>query len=284
MRVLITGAGMLGCALAQEATVRGHAFTLFSRQQLDVTNARQAAYLLQEHQPELVFHTAALTKVNYCEEQPDEAQLVNAKGTANITAAAAALGARLIYFSTDYLFDGSGSRPITEDAAPAPRNAYGESKLAGEGLVAGYEYGHIVRTSGIFGRRTDGTERNFFRAIFEKLTQSYEPIEVVDDQFTCVTYAPHLAAMVLSLLPDLPRIVHLTSAEENSWHGWARELAQAAGFDPARIVPVPTDTGSPVRRPRYSVLESRYPRVNELIGQHPATNGIADYVRLLQQG
>ena len=82
----------------------------------------------------------------------------------------------------------------------------------------------------------------------------------MDDQFTCVTYAPQLAEMVLELLPDLPRIVHLTSAGADSWYGWARQLALSAGFDPARIVPVPTDPGSPVRRPAYSVLGSRYER------------------------
>jgi dTDP-4-dehydrorhamnose reductase len=106
---------------------------------------------------------------------------------------------------------------------------------------------------------------------------------VVADQFTCVTYAPHLAEMLLRLIPDdLPKILHLTSAGSNSWYGWARELALAAGFDPARIVPVPTDSGSPVRRPRFSVLGSRYEKINTLIGQYPATKGIADYVLLLK--
>jgi dTDP-4-dehydrorhamnose reductase len=88
--------------------------------------------------------------------------------------------------------------------------------------------------------------------------------------------------MVLELLPALPRITHLTSAGWNSWHGWAVELAVAAGFDPARIVPVPTDPGSPVRRPAFSVLGSRYERVNKLIGQFPAATGIAEYVALLR--
>jgi dTDP-4-dehydrorhamnose reductase len=276
---------MLGSALADEATARGHAVTLLSRQELDVTHARQAAYSLREHQPELVFHTAALTKVNYCEEHPEEAQHVNVQGTAHVTAAAAELGARLVYFSTDYVFDGSGSEPILEDAAPAPLNAYGESKLAGERHVADYEYGHIVRTSGVFGRRHDGAERNFFRAVFDRLAQTDGAIEVVDDQRTCVSFAPHLAAMLLGLVEaGLPRLLHLTSAGENSWHGWARELAQAAGFDPARFLPVPTDASSPVRRPHCSVLGSRHPVVQALISQHPATQGIAEYVRLLKQG
>jgi dTDP-4-dehydrorhamnose reductase len=258
---------------------------LLSRLELDITNPEQVSYLVGRYNPEILFHTAALTKVNYCEEHSEEAMLINKRGTANVAAAAQAAQAKLIYFSTDYVFQGSGEVPIEEGEAPVPLNVYGASKLAGEQSVAGYGQGHIVRTSGVFGQRTDGTERNFFRAILEKLTQSDDTIEVVDDQFTCITYAPHLASMLLELLPDrLPKLVHMTSRGADSWYGWARQVAAAAGLDPVRIVPVPTDASSPVQRPRYSVLGSRYAEVAKLIGQHPATSGIADYVRLLEQG
>jgi dTDP-4-dehydrorhamnose reductase len=194
----------------------------------------------------------------------------------------AMLDAEVIYFSTDYVFSGDAREPILEDAKPQPLNVYGKSKWCGELHAENYERFHTIRTSGVFGPRPDGTERNFFRAIFDKLHQTDGPIEVVDDQYTCVTYAPHLAAMVLELLPELPKIAHVTSAGADSWFGWARQLALAAGFDPARIVPVPTDPSSPVRRPAYSVLGSRHEHINRLIGQFPATKGIAEYVLLLK--
>jgi dTDP-4-dehydrorhamnose reductase len=278
MRVLVIGNGQLGSALAVEAARRKMKTTVWDREELDIGDPGQDAYLrFGDLSPDCILLTAALTKVNYCEENEAEAFRINCGGVLT----AMYEEARFVYFSTDYVFSGA-TEPITEDAKPKPLNVYGKSKWGGEMYVQDFEKGHIIRTSGVFGPRPDGSERNFFRAIFEKLSASDGPIEVVDDQFTCVTYAPHLAAMVLELLPNLPKIAHITSAGGNSWYGWAVELATAAGFDPARIVPVPTDPSSPVKRPAYSVLASRYEHINRLIGQFPATDGIAEYVRLLQ--
>ena len=282
MRVLVIGNGQLGSALAATAKALGDELMVTAGTGWDVSDPVQVELTVKGFAPRQIFHTAALTKVNYCEERPDLASLVNGRGTANVAAGAFAVGAELAYFSTDYVFDGTAKSVVTEGSETHPLNAYGASKLEGESHVLGYSGGRIVRTSGVFGPRLDGSERNFFRAIFEKLTQTDGSIEVVDDQFTCVTYAPHLAAMTLELLPDLPKIVHLTSAGADSWCGWARQLALVAGYDPGRIVPVPTDPSSPVRRPAYSVLGSQYERVNRIIGQYPARNGISEYVRLLK--
>jgi dTDP-4-dehydrorhamnose reductase len=280
VRILITGHGMLGSALEAASLRRGHEVTVHSTPD-DVTDA-DAVRSWMVWQPELVFHTAALTKVNYCEEHPHEAERVNGEGTRNVVEAAAEIGARLVYFSTDYVFPGGAAEPVVEGAAPKPLNAYGASKLSGEVHVAASELGHIVRISGVFGPRDNGQERNFFRAIYEKLTAGTGPIEVVDDQFTAVSYAPHLAEMLFSLLPELPKETHLTSAGQNSWYGWARELVRAAGAAESRIVPVPTDSGSPVVRPRYSVLGTRHLHVANIIRQYPAINGIAAYVQYLR--
>jgi dTDP-4-dehydrorhamnose reductase len=287
VRVLIIGNGQLGSALADQCSRLGLEHFVFSHSDLDISNAAAVLDKVQGVGPDLLFHTAALTKVNYCEEHPQEAHAVNSLPIGSLLTACRLVNARLVLFSTDYVFPGSsGRQPIFEDSKPEPLNAYGRSKWAAEMHVANTwvaeSKGHIIRTSGVFGPRPDGSERNFFRAIFDKLSSSDAPIEVVNDQFTCVTYAPHLAQMVLELLPELPRITHLTSAGSDSWYGWARQLAQIAGYDPARIVPVPSDPGSPVRRPAYSVLGSQYERVNRLIGQFPATKGIAEYVSLLR--
>lgn len=290
MKSLVIGYGQLGeslwNALARHAATQPGILEkpeYLARERVDVQDFSALFTEVNWFRPDMIFHTAALTKVNYCEEHPAEAFDVNGVGVANVVEAARSVNAQLVYFSTDYVFSGKAEGPILEDAAPEPLNVYGASKLAGEQPVADYDRGHIVRTSGVFGPRQDGSERNFFRAVYDKLSSSDDPLEVVDDQFTAVSYAPHLATMLFELLPaGLPPVVHLTSAGKHSWFGWARELALAGGFDPARIVPVPTDASSPVRRPRYSVLGSRFPAVNSIIGQYPGTKGIAAYVQLLQ--
>jgi dTDP-4-dehydrorhamnose reductase len=288
MRVLVIGNGQLGSALNVELQRLDISTTVLGHRELEIRSEGDGFlndYIWQavlDSRPEVIFHTAEITKVNYCEEHEEEAFTVNSLPLNDLVQVAEFIDCRLLYFSTDYVLAGSSGTPLTEEVAPRPLNVYGKSKWAGEMHVGHYAKAHTIRTSGVFGPRADGTERNFFRAIFDKLTQTAGPIEVVDDQFTCVTYAPHLAAMVLELLPELPRIAHLTSAGADSWYGWARQLALVAGFDPARIVPVPSDPGSPVRRPAYSVLGSRYEHINRLIGQFPATRGIADYVLQLQ--
>ncbi|MDQ3023208.1 MAG: NAD(P)-dependent oxidoreductase [bacterium] len=283
MKVLITGAGMLGSALAAEGAAHGHAVSLLTREQCDVTDSSAVEAVIAKADPELVFHTAALTRVNYCEEYPQEALRVNGSGTANVVRAAEALGARLVYFSTDYVFPGSSGEPILEGTPPRPLNAYGASKLAGEEHVASYALGHIVRISGVFGPRRNHTERNFFRAIFEKLAGGDGSVEVVDDQFTAVSHATDIAEMTYELLLiGLAQETHLISAGHNSWHGWAVEVARAAGAEESRILPVPTASGSPVERPKHSVLASGHQVVSEMISKHPATYGVSRYVSHLR--
>jgi dTDP-4-dehydrorhamnose reductase len=273
---------MLATALGAECARRGWPCNMPGRASLDVTDAAMVSTTFAAERPELVFHTAALTRVNHCEEHPDEAYAVNAQGTAHVTAAAAALNAQLVYFSTDYVFPGS-PEPLLEDSPTAPLNVYGASKLAGEAHVRGYALGHIVRLSGVFGPRAGGGERNFIRAILEQLDSGRETVEVVADQFTALSYAPHVAEMLgLLLEAGLPPVLHLSSGGSNSWYGWACEVARAAGADPQRVRPVPTPEGSPVRRPAVSVLGTKSEPAAALIRQNMATDGISTYFRALR--
>ena len=168
-----------------------------------------------------------------------------------------------------------------ESDPPAPLNAYGESKLAGERIVSGYERGHIVRTSGIFGASDPAQpSRNFFGAIARKLGEGAEAVRVVDDQVTAVTYAPHLAEMLFTLLEaGLPALVHLTSHGSDSWFGWAQLAAELTGHDPARLTPVSGSEYDPhTPRPAHSVLGSEVAGVPALVAQYPADAGIAAYL------
>jgi len=277
--MMITGSGMVASALVEAAGLHGWDALIYGHEWLDVTDAAAVRRLAIDVRPDMIVHTAALTKVNYCEENEAEAMRVNRDGTANVLAAAEDLGASLVYLSTDYVFDGTAEDGWLEGAAPAPLNAYGRSKLAGEELVRGYGGGIVVRTSGVFGPVPDGSERNFFKAIAEKLAAGDEAIPVVADQFTAVTYAPHLARMLLSLLPDPPaRLIHLTSRGADSWHGWAGRVAQVLGKDASRLTPAVTeDLPGQTVRPRQSVLTSKYPAVSKQVGLYPAQMGIEAY-------
>jgi len=281
---LILGTGMVGSALERLAPEHGWQAIALNHRDVEVTDPESVISAVREARPDVVFHAAALTRVNYCEEHPAEAMAVNATGTANVAAAAANAGARLVYFSTDYVFDGTKGSPYTEDDDPNPVNEYGWSKLAGEAHVLAHARGQVVRTSGVFGPRADRFERNFIRAIHHALKNGSGPIDVVDDQFTALTYAPHLAAMCYAMLEqDWPQIVHITSSGEGSWYDWATTVEQAGYTGPSRIKPVPLksrDTGTP--RPIYSVLQSKCAAVRQLASRFEAVPAIREYVGLLK--
>lgn len=258
--------------------MRGLDTYMLGRDQLDITDSRAVEDAVSRIKPHIVFHTAALTRVNLCEERPEEAWRVNVTGTANVCSAAAAAGSRLVYFSTDYVFDGRRSRPYLETDRPNPINEYGRSKLRGERCVEQMAGGHIVRTSGVFGPRLGGFERNFFRAIYEQLSQSSDPLYVIDSQVTAVTYAPYLARMLSALLDAgrLPPLLHLTCSGSASWFSWAVHMARALGRDPRRIVAVRRHADR-TPRPAYSVLGSKDEMASQLMLEYPAAEGIKTY-------
>ena len=285
-RILITGSGMVACALAHFAPRYGHTVFVLGHDQLDITDRNAVRSAFKEFHPDTVLHTAALTLVDYCEENPAEAVLVNQEGTQHVVGAAEQLMARLIYFSSDYVFDGTGDRPWLENEYPNPINVYGMSKCGGEQIARAYHRGSIVRTSGIFGPRYDGKpERNFVRAITERLYSDADNIPVVADQFTAITYAGHLASMVFSLLSEgLPDIVHMTSSGKDSWYGWARRIAELLDMDSGRLSPVSSEEyNRRVPRPGYSVLGSQYRSVTAMVSMHSAENGLKDYITWITQ-
>lgn len=285
-RILITGSGMVGSALLAHAPDYGITASLLSRQQASITEQSAVERAVRAAKPDIVIHTAAETRVDYCEDHGEEALQVNAMGTVQVRNAAAACGADFVYLSTDYVFNGEKSTPWLESDEPNPVNAYGVSKLAGEWAAGAYEMGFIIRTSGVFGPRGDGKpERNFFRTIASRLAADDRPVEVVDDQITAVTYAPHLARMILELAGSgfLPT-AHLTSAGQDSWWGWARRAAGILGQDAARIKAVATDDlggETRARRPRFSVLGSESAAITSLVGRYPAEEGLREYLSSL---
>lgn len=249
-RVLITGAGgMLGSALDRLLVDTEH--LALTRAALDVTDASAVRSAVRYFRPQLVFHCAAYTRVDDAERDRDLAFAVNATGAANMASACAEVGARMVYPSTDYVFDGTARVPYTPHAPVAPLNAYGSSKLEGERQVLAGCEALVVRTSWLYG----AGGRNFVRTITDRL-RAGKQLRVVADQEGAPTWTPDLARSLLALAPAAPRggIFHLTNSGSVTWFGFACEIATQSGLD-ADIQPCTTaDYPTPARRPSYSVL------------------------------
>lgn len=238
--MLITGAGgQLGRALAAEFA-RDGALAL-TRAQWDVTLPPPPGI----GTPDVVLHAAAWTDVDGAEDDPQEAAAVNVGGTGN----AAALGAPIVAYSSDYVFDGRKRAPYVESDGPNPLSAYGRSKAHGE--AAAGERSWVVRSSWLFAP----TGRNFVHTML-RLGAERDEVAVVDDQRGCPTYAPHLASATRKLL-ELPYgIWHVAAAGDCTWADLAEAIFEEEGLD-CRVRRISTaEFGARAPRPAYSVLRS----------------------------
>ena len=249
MKILVTGSkGQLGRAL--ERTLAGHTLVLRDLPELDAADARAVAELLDAHAPELVINAAAYTDVDGAERDAEGAERGNVTLPAVLAEATGARGIPIVHVSTDYVFDGRGERPYTEDDAPAPFNAYGRTKLAGEEAVRRANPRHfVVRTAWLYS--TGG--RNFALTMLAAAERG--EVRVVDDQTGSPTYAPHLAAGIARLLGRVDwGTFHMAGAGQTTWCGLTRALYAAVGVD-CRVTPCTTEEfPRPAPRPRYSAL------------------------------
>jgi dTDP-4-dehydrorhamnose reductase len=249
MRILITGAqGQLGSALQQ--TLKAHTLILKDLPEFDLT-ASSCEDQIVAARPAVILHAGAYTDVDGAEREPERARAVNVQGTAAVARAAQRIHARLIYLSTDYVFDGQKATPYTEEDDTHPLNVYGCSKQEGE--VAATEHCEntlIVRTAWLYGH----AGRNFVKTIM-RLAHEKPVLEVVADQRGCPTFADDLAQGLSDLIQtEMRGICHVTNTGEATWH----ELAEAVVrlMDSSTIVhPINmVQAGRAAKRPLYSVL------------------------------
>jgi dTDP-4-dehydrorhamnose reductase len=246
-RVLVTGAGgQLGAALVEEFAADD--VIALTRAQWDVT-------LPLELQPpiDLVLHAAAWTDVDGAEDDPQSAAAVNVGGTQHV----AELGAPLVYYSSDYVFDGSKRTPYVESDTPSPQSAYGRTKLHGE--AAAGDNAWVVRSSWLFG----ATSKNFVRTMLA-LGAERDEVAVVDDQRGSPTYVGHLAAATRALVELPGGVYHLAADGDCTWAEFAEAIFEEAGLD-CRVRRITTaELGRPAPRPAYSVLRSEKPETPRL--------------------
>ncbi len=242
--VLVTGAdGQLGAALCEEFVAETRVVAL-TRAEWDVTLPPPAGL----PEVDLVLHAAAWTDVDGAESSPQDAAAVNVGGTQHVVE----LGAPVVLFSTDYVFDGRKREPYVESDAPSPLSVYGRTKLQAE--AAAGEDAWIVRTSWLHG----WTGTNFVRTML-RLGGERDEVAVVDDQRGSPTYAGHLAAAVRELV-DLPRgLWHLSGGGDCTWAELAEAIFEDAGLE-CRVRRITTaELDRPAPRPAYSVLRSGRP-------------------------
>lgn len=258
MRILLTGRdGQVGSKLQFALAPLGEV-TALARADLDLQDVARIREVVRSAKPDAIVNAAAYTAVDRAESERELAHSVNATAVGVLAQEAWRLGALLVHYSTDYVFDGSKGSPYTETDPTCPINAYGESKLAGEKAIrsSGCRF-LILRTSWVYAERG----QNFLLAILRKARSARE-LRVVSDQIGAPTSAGLVArATAVAVartvaVPELAGLYHVTARGDTSWHGFAQAIVSAAGID-ADVIPIQSsEYPSAARRPAYSVLDS----------------------------
>lgn len=252
--LLVGGSGQLGSALRAEFTddeINAPVHAAFDLVQDD------AGALLDGPHVDLAINCAAFHNVDACEREPDKAFAANTLAVDRFARACAERDVAFMTISTDYVFDGTATRPYREDDAPGPRTAYGVSKLGGELLArrSGAKH-YVVRTSGVFG--TVGTSSKGYTLIDKVLAQAErgEPTRMVADMTFSPSYAPHVARAIHALIDaHAYGLHHITNAGECTWYDFVRTAFAKAGYADAPLEPVTyASFHNPVQRPMYSPL------------------------------
>lgn len=259
MKALILGAsGQLGKELLAAAAADADVLVA-DRAALDITDADAVKVFITDREPEVVFNAAAYTAVDKAEAESELANAVNVDGARNVAKACAVSRARLVHFSTDFVFDGKAKAPYRPESPTAPLGVYGQSKLDGENAVlrALPNAAFVIRTSWLY---SDGGH-NFVRTML-RLMAERDSVSVVADQVGSPTWARGLAlvAWQLAAVKAAPGVYHWCDGGETSWHGFAVAIQQIATkqrilVDPVPIHPISTsEFPTAAQRPAYSVL------------------------------
>jgi dTDP-4-dehydrorhamnose reductase len=284
--ILIIGRnGQVSRSLQEVLGVAGHPVMTIGRPEVDLRDPKTLIDAILRERPKIVINAAAYTAVDRAEDEPDDAYTTNAIGAEAAAEAAAQVGAAIIHFSTDYVFDGRNHTPYLETDPPAPLGIYGQSKRAGEERVAASNPRHVIlRTAWVF----SPFGSNFVKTML-RLNDERPEIRVVDDQHGNPTYAPDLADVVGKLIPIIgapspdPKFFgtfHAVNTEDTTWFDFAKAIiegAAARGTNHADVNAIRTaDYPTRALRPAYSILSKQKLRVIYGIELRPWREALAD--------
>ncbi len=254
MRIAVTGAagGVGGSLMALLAGRDGVEAFPVTRKEADLADGAAVREVIYRLKPDVVVHCAAMTAVDRCETEQELAWRINVDGTRAVADAARGAGARLVYISTDYVFDGAKDGPYTPDDPPHPLNVYGATKWEAEKITLDIPGGLVVRSSWLFSRRG----KSFVRTVLELAARQAE-IKMVNDQTGAPTWSKDLAAAILVCIEEnASGILHVTNAGACTWHEYAEKVLALKGISGVAVKPITSDElGRPARRPKNSRLD-----------------------------
>ena len=280
MKVLVTGVkGQLGYDVVNELEKRGHTAIGTDVEEMDITDAEKVREVLDAEKPDAVIHCAAYTAVDAAEDNVELCRKINAEGTENIAKACKELGCKLLYVSTDYVFNGEGERPWEPDDEREPLNVYGQTKYEGELAVEKYvEKFFIVRIAWVFG--ING--KNFIKTML-RLGEDHDELTVVADQIGSPTYTYDLARLLVDMIgSEKYGRYHATNEGLCSWYDFAVEIFRQAGMD-VRVRPVTSEEyPAKAKRPHNSRMDKAKLEENGFERLPNWKDALGRYLRALQ--
>jgi len=278
-RILVIGSrGMLGRDLLpilgssfKEAEVLG-----WDLEEIDIRREAETRSKIEVLRPDTVIHIAAYTDVDGCEKNPEEAFRVNAEGVKHVAQGAGEAGAKVVYLSTDYVFDGKKKEPYLETDSPHPLNVYGQSKLRGEEYLQERLADHLIlRTQWLYGKHG----RNFVDSILRQAKEK-PALTIVDDQIGSPTYTVDLSKAVAALLSHGGRgLYHVANQGACTWFAFGRFILRSSGMEQVRVTPISSEAlARPAVRPAYSVLDTQKLRRETGIRLRRWSEAVKDYL------
>jgi dTDP-4-dehydrorhamnose reductase len=262
---------------------RGDELINLTHADIEVTDPDMVRSVLKGIQPGIVINTAAYHDMDQCEVRPLAAFQVNALGVKNVAEACRELGATMVHFSNDCVFDGSKGTPYAEDDAPSPISAYGISEVGGERFLRYIlpEEHLLVRSVGLYGvAGASGKGGNFVETMLRAAREG-RPIRVVDDQITSPTYTLDLAETLLEVIArDTRGTLHITSAGQCSWYKFAGEVFALLGLRPDFAAITTAEANDTAKRPPYSVLDNARLKSLGLAQPRHWREALMDYLKL----
>jgi dTDP-4-dehydrorhamnose reductase len=257
MRVVVVGAaGQLGAAMMHEFE-GGHEVTGFVRATLDITDGAAVTDEMRRVKPDAIVNCAGYNAVDAAETHPLEALQANAFSVRALARAAREVGAALVQFSTDFVFDGTASAPMTEDLPPNPRSAYAASKLLGEWFAADAPVSYVLRVESLFGTGPGGPNKGSLTGIVNGL-RAGQVVRVFGDRTVSPTYVADACRATRALLErrSAPGLYHCVNSGSGTWFDVAQEAARLLGVTPRFDVVSVADVQLPAARPRYCALSN----------------------------